>query len=79
MESRDRLDRYCTSLAIVSSVPDFTSSETSYRCRISINTSTFSVDKNTIYSLLKTQKNHPQIPHLANGNFQFDCKFELSE
>lgn len=45
MRSRDRLNHYCMSLTTASVC---TSSETSCRYRIIINTSAFPVDKNTI-------------------------------
>jgi len=60
-ESRDRFDQYHRSLAIASSLPDYTSSETTCKYRVTINTSTFWVEKNTSPSQLRTQKNHPQM------------------
>lgn len=51
MKSRDRLNQYCTSLTTANVLSDCTSSETSCRNRIIINTSTVPADKNATYFL----------------------------
>lgn len=51
MKNRDRLNQYFMTLTRASGLSDCTSSETSCRYRIIINTSTFPVDKNTTYFL----------------------------